>query len=371
MSGYVSGQPGHRTVFDNFIDKIGDYLPGCTLYKFGQGDEQQLLTPAAFDRSIHTPSFYNLHYNPNDALIRQINSEEENFLSVILTDGVQSDDPGQSNPPVVDAIVEWIKKGGTFGIIAFKSDFSGPFYSEHLRSWILSHGKKARFDIPSRPFYAFVLSPTRRDFLEFQERVLTDFPGTVFLFGDDSANCTVTDNASIAPYGKTDPNKSQFLWRWYKASIFAERRIVELDYLVRCKLDANFPASELNLFAETNAYSWDGNNFNPNATTPPKGSDFSFVRRPAQPPVQDFLLKLKLISDPRSSITFYRIGGIADTRSLRAEIRDLSTEDDSDPANNEKTYRLSGLMLALTSAHLKMSFSETAFPRLYLTVENK
>src|ERR1700730_9592633 len=29
MSGYVSGQPGRRTVFDNFIDKLGDYLPGC------------------------------------------------------------------------------------------------------------------------------------------------------------------------------------------------------------------------------------------------------------------------------------------------------------------------------------------------------
>src|SRR5207253_5650240 len=73
---YVSGQPGRRTVFDNFIDKLGDYLPGCGLYKFGQGDEQELLTPAAFDRSIHSPSFYNLRYNPNDALIRQIRSEE-------------------------------------------------------------------------------------------------------------------------------------------------------------------------------------------------------------------------------------------------------------------------------------------------------
>src|SRR5690242_18738211 len=88
MSGYVTGKPDNQTEFDKFVDKLGDYLPGCRIYKFGQGDHQDLLSPANFDRSVHARGFYSLNYNPNDALIREINAEPELALSIIVTDGV-------------------------------------------------------------------------------------------------------------------------------------------------------------------------------------------------------------------------------------------------------------------------------------------
>src|SRR5215213_2346671 len=50
MSGFVNA--GNRTRFDEVLDSIGDHMPGCLLFKFGQAgetppqDPAQLMTPA-------------------------------------------------------------------------------------------------------------------------------------------------------------------------------------------------------------------------------------------------------------------------------------------------------------------------------------
>lgn len=369
MSGYVTGRPDDQTRFDNFVDKLGDYLPGCRIYKFGQGATQELLSPANFDRSVHAPGFYSLNYNPNDALIRQINSEAEPTLSIILTDGVQSDDPGQGNPPVVEAIVEWLKKGGIFGIFVLRSSFKGPFYSEHARAWIRNENGSRTFDIEARPFYAFVLSPTQHEFNELRSKIFRDFPNAgVVLIGDNSVTCQVTESSEgPKPYGKGAPQ-----WRWFKGP-FGRNSAVRLDHTVSCKLNPEYPASRLSLTPQVTTCSWNGSDFNTTETAAAAGSEFVYEQLDTSDTsdTQDFLLKLKLVPDTRSNITFYRVRSSANLSDLRTDIRDLNTEDDSDPRNVEKTYRLSSLVIALTEAHLKTFVREQSLPRLYLTVENK
>ena len=370
MSGYVTGKPDVQTEFDTFVDKLGDYLPGCRIYKFGQGDHQELLSPASFDRSVHAPGFYNLTYNPNDALIREINSEPEVALSVIVTDGVQSDDPGQGNPPVVEAILDWLKKGGTFGIFMLRSNFNGPFYSEHLRSWIRGERGARNFKIAARPFYAFVLSPTQQEFNELRSKILRDFPQTgVVLFGEKSVSCQLADSPkNPKPYGNGAPQ-----WKWFKADLFGRSQSVKLDHSVECKMDPEYTVSQLSLTAQATTCPWKGSAFVRTEAPAANGSDFIYepANTPASAAAQKFNLKVTLVRDSRSDITFYRIRSRANISELRSDIRDLNTEDDSDPRNAEKTYRLSSLLIALTDAHLKAFVWEQSLPRFYLTVENK
>jgi hypothetical protein len=374
MAGYVTGRPNDPTEFDRFIDKLGDYLPGCSIFKFGQGNGQELLSPANFDRNVHNPNFYSLTYNPNDALIRQVSSEDQLALSVILTDGVQSDDPGQGNPPVVDAIVEWVKKGGTFGIFVLRSNFSGPFYSERVRAWIRNESGSGHFEIAARPFYAFVLSPTQREFNELRQKILSDFPDTgVVLISDNSVNCLIRESPTTPrPYGKAPP-QSSFYWQWFKADLFGRRAMAKLDYQVVCKLSPDYPAAGLSLTAEATTYSWKGRDFIRTGATAENGSDFVYepLSSAQAVPAQNLFLKLTLVPDHRSDITFYQIRSRANVSSIRADVRDLNTEDDSDARNSEKTYRLSSLIVSLTEAHLKMFVREKSLPRLYLTIENK
>jgi hypothetical protein len=369
MSGYVTGKPDDQTEFDMFVDKLGDFLPGCRVYKFGQGDTQELLSPANFDRSVHTPGFYSLNYNPNDALIRQINTEEEFALSVIVTDGVQSDDPGQGNPAVVEAIVEWLNKGGVFGIFMLKSRFKGPFYSEHARAWIRNEGGSSAFYIGARPFYAFVLSPTQHEFDELRSKILRDFPETgVVLVGDNSVTCEVSEaSGGPTPYGRGSPQ-----WRWFR-NPFGRNAAIQLDHQVECQINPEYTASRLTLTPQVTTCPWGGSDFTRMETAAATGSEFLYEQLDTTPSsaTQDFRLRLTLVRDTRSIVTFYRIRSRANISDLRPDIRDLNTEDDSDPRNVEKTYRLSSLVIALTEAHLKGFVREQSLPRLYLTVENK
>lgn len=369
MSGYVTGEPDNHTQFDVFVDKLGDYLPGGRVYKFGQGPSQELLSPANFDRSIHTPAFYSLNYNPNDALIRQINSEEETALSVVVTDGVQSDDPGQGNPPVVDAIIDWLRKGGTFGIFVLRSSFQGPFYSEHARTWIRNGNGSSRFNIGARPFYAFVLSPTTHEFNELRSKILRDFPETgVVVIGSNSVTCQVGESSNgPKPYGKGAPQ-----WRWFK-DLFGRNTSAQLSQQVQCKLDPEYSAGRLSLTAQVTTCHWNGSDFVPTEVAAAIGSDAVYEQPNVSAPStsQSFNLKLTLVPDSRSNITFYRIRSSASISDLRNDLRELNTEDDSDPKDTEKTYRLSSLIVALTEAHLKAFVREQSLPRLYLTVENK
>src|SRR6185312_11719438 len=62
MKGFVN--PRNHSIFDELIDELGDALPGCRLYKYGQRGLQppenvsDLMTPAAFGLELHDPTFY-------------------------------------------------------------------------------------------------------------------------------------------------------------------------------------------------------------------------------------------------------------------------------------------------------------------------
>lgn len=374
MSGYVLGTPGGRTTFETFLDKLPEYMPGCEAYKFGQGGEQELLSPASFDMRLHSPGFYDLIYNPNDALIRQIDSDPQPPLSVILTDGVQSDSPGQGNPPVVDAISEWMNKGRTFGLIVLRSDFSGPLYSERLRTWIRDGRRLTRFNIPARPFYAFAFSPTSHEFDELLGKIKRDFPeASAVVFRDDSATCQISAGEKARqPYGRSDPGRSGFLWQRFNSDLFSGSATpAELRYEVSCRFRPDYSLGELSLTADAGCHAWRGNDFDRAPARPPDGFTCELDAGDARDSSQSAPLRVAVTRDGRSEFSFYRIKVNAAVRYLRDDIRELNTEDDGDPQNGQKTYKLSSLIIALTEAHLKTRLAGRVSPALYLTIGNR
>lgn len=374
MAGYVSGTPENRTTFDQLLDKFGEYLPGSTVFKFGQGTSQELITPAKSDRSLHTPGFYNLTYNPNDLLIRQLASEEQPPLSIILTDGVQSDFSGQSNPPVVEAIESWMEKGYTFGIVVFVSRFSGPFYSELRRDWIREDGRIARRDAAARPFYAFVFSRTLHEFVELKRKIQNDFSETsAILFSDASIKCVLKAAPKAPrPFNESNPVADKIFWQRFDASIFDKKlKSAELNYEVNCQLDPDYPIKELSFVAETNCYLWRSNKFLESPAPAPADFSCDLQKKEGADSAPGAHLKLRLVKDSRSDHSLYQIkvnGGIG---SLRDDLLVLNTDDDSDDDNIERTYKFTSLIMALSELHLKKRLLNRASPTLYLTIANK
>jgi hypothetical protein len=374
MSGYVTGSPVRHTTFDLIIDRLADYLPGCSVFKYGQGFNQELLSPANFDRSLHSPSFYNLTYNPNDVLVRQLSSDEQPALTVILTDGVQSDVPGQGNPPVVEAVQEWMEKGHTFGILMLRSEFSGPFYTELKRDWIRNGRRMARVNATARPFYAFVFSPTLHEFKELKEKFLRDFPGTMtILFTDEAIKCEVAATPQTRqPFASSNPAKERILWHRFSADIFDKKSsAAELGYEVNCRIDPDYPVKELSFTSDANCYLWKDKNFAESSVPTPEGFGLVVQNRAPTQTSQGAIVKMSLTKDLRSDFSLYQIKLQAAIRSLRDDIVDLNTEDDSDSSNTEKTYKLSSLIMALTDIHMKRRLPDKLSPRLYLTIANK
>jgi hypothetical protein len=99
-----------------------------------------------------------------------------------------------------------------------------------------------------------------------------------------------------------------------------------------------------------------------NAGAKKKGGASTALRR--------YAVKVGVVRDPRGRFSLYRIRLNATVRDLPEDLVLLSTEDDSDPANAGKTYKLTTLLTALAGVHLKRYLAGTVSPAIYLTMRN-
>jgi hypothetical protein len=90
----------------------------------------------------------------------------------------------------------------------------------------------------------------------------------------------------------------------------------------------------------------------------------------ASPARKYYAVRVGVARDPRGRFTLYRIKINVAVRDLPDDLLLLSTDDDSDPANARKTYRLTSLLTALAGVHLKNYLAGAVSPTIYLTVRN-
>lgn len=387
----MTGFANQNSTYDDLLDELGNAMPGAQVYKYGQNgktppeDVSALIKRAGFGLEIHRSTFYDLTYNPDDRLIDFLAAEDRAVRSVLITDGVYSEQAGSTAPPVVEAIRKWMGRGRTFGILIFRSAFKGKFYSERAR------GMQPLLHISDRPFYAFVFSPTEQGFREVQEKLQRHFNDTqVILFSDKGVETTLTlPNNAKASYARKTPPDTDYYWQMFNSDLFAQTNPVPLKFTAKVKPPADYPAAELSFEALPEYYRWEQQQFKKVEAGPPRG--FSYTFGAAQPTAnaesnkatreagkdkgqatdEQHNLTVFFPKDTSSNYGFYFLKLVPVVKGLRPEIQQLSTRDDSNRADANKTFRFFELITALTDIHFKDHLAHRISPAIFITIDNR
>ncbi|MCA1613068.1 MAG: hypothetical protein LC800_02705 [Acidobacteria bacterium] len=382
MSGFVGA--GNRTRFDEVLDSIGDHMPGCLLFKFGQAGETppqnpaQLMSPARFVSELHNPAFYNLTYNPDDRLVEFLAAEEQPVRSVLITDGVYSQAEGGTTPPVVNAMQKWMQRGRSLGIFVFRSRFSGRFYSEVQRGML-----PRPVTVESRPFYAFVFSPTVQGIKELQERLEPRFREMrAYIFSPEAIDTIIDWEQRPGELSlSARPPAKPYYWQMFNERLFARREPPALTYTLRSTLAQTYPAAAFRTDTVTEYHRWARTDFKKEESLP-GGFALTVVPQTAATgaggtegaaplaPSGDVQFTLRLSPDRGSDFGFYHVRLNLGLSDLRPEILALSTRDDRNAVDADKTYRFYEFMYALTNMHFKTQLAGKSSKSLFVTVQN-
>jgi len=376
MAGYTR-ETNQQSTFDKLLDQLGYALPMCHVYRYGQAGKiapkniSELFRPTAFGHDLHNPDFYNLQFNPDDRLIEMLAAENPAAFSVLVTDGVYSAPTGGTSPPVVEAMRKWMKRGLYLGILVFRSSYHGPFYSE------LKYGMLGSVSVSDRPVYAFVFSPTRRMFDNLQEKLGHEFPKmqTIF-FSDDAVHCQVgMPSGNLPLYSEAQPPNVPYHWQMFEAAIFGRQAQAKVPYDIAYDIKEYYPAGEISLDVGTQYYRWIKDPFKevePGARPEiacdihaDKPSGTTSLSAPAK---CAFKITPVLVRDAAANYGFYAFKVNANVSSLREEIRQLSTWDDSLPQNANRTYRFYEFVMQITSVHFQTVLAQENSPWLFVTV---
>jgi hypothetical protein len=381
MKGFISkGKPGGRTAFDEFIDVMPDVLPGCEVYRYGQAGQEnapvnnlnQIVVKTEFDAKLHDPTTYQLTYNPDDALLRHLVSQQEPGLSLLLTDGVESDRNGQVNTVVVDSIRSWMAQGKIFAILVMRSRFSGKFYSERQRKML-----EGEVTVEDRPFYAFVLATSKREFDDLTEKLRRRFNDMqVISFSDDTISCRVELPAETnASYANEAPPGKPYYWQMLTAKDVQSPPDAPLVYKFIYEINAAYPIKSLGIHFRSMLYRWDSTRKQFEQEASPFADNLNAAageEADAQAHrVQSFSLPAGpfLQAGISEDYDFYSIEPTIYVKEVADDVGALSARDDSTQATANKTYRFQELVLALVDVHLKDRLLPRVSSFLYLTID--
>lgn len=388
MKGFVGDiRSGTRSTFDDFIDVMPDVLPGCKVFRYGHtpsSSEQpstnlkysDVTNAAEFNNQLHDPRLYEMKFNPDDVLLSSIVIEKQPALSIILTDGVESDSAGQVNTVVVNAIRDWMNEGKLFAILIMKSRFSGPFYSERVRSMLDDAS------VENRPFYAFVLSPTTREFDDLYDKLKRRFPKIrALVFSDESMQCRAELPSTIsASYAIEQPPENSYYWQMLKIKDVPASGEDPLIYKYLYEIKATYPVKSLGVRLSAKLHKWEPSQkqFQEEGSLLPTDDKIVVTeensdRGPSGINTQAFLLKPKGLfsTDPQSDYDFYSIEQSPYIKEVSDEVVSLSTRDDSSTGSADRTYRFQELVLALLDVHLKNRVAPLIVPQVYFTVARR
>ena len=373
MQGFI-GESG-RSVFDEFLDAMPDVMPGCEVFRYGESASpesealkiDQITTKVQFDQQLHNRGLYTRKFNPDATLINGLVEDQEPALSIVITDGVESDAQGQVNTAVVNSIRSWMNRRGIFAILVMKSKFAGKFYSERQRRIV---DEKA--EIPARPFYALVFSPSMRDFEDLQDKLRRRFPELKsLLFSDDAITCQAEIPVdSAAGYAQESPPDKPYYWQMLTAQNFPSGSEDQITYHFSYKIKSTYPAGLLGIRTQSKLYRW-----NPSGQFDAEGtaSQTQPAVESANPDdnrTQIFDLRPQPIFQQaaQDDYRFYAIEQSVYIKEIDRDIVELSTPDDSEASTGGRTYRFQELIYALMDVHLKDRLLSRMSPRLYITV---
>jgi hypothetical protein len=392
MKGYVAASDSS---FMKVVEALGYAMPGCRLYKYGFAGGQRHDASAGqaafakeirFSQDLRKPSFYDLGFNEDDVLIKHLAGEDPPALSVLLTDGVYSARNTELQSEVVKAVEEWMNKGRFFGILIFASPFDGRLYSENKRDWT------EPVKVSARPFYAFVFSPTEKEFRNLREQLAAEvnIAGSL-AFPREAVFCTVTPQDKNGLERKDGPPRHLFHLHMYNASVYGGGEQTQMSFDLRCTPAPDYPVAAFKPEPSLEAYTWQQDAFRKNerppqftyqlaeqsaagaTATPSPAADGGAAPLPTPTAAvrKQPNLTLTLGRDVTAGYSLYQLTFGLSGRALRPDIRELSTLDDAVIGEAGKTYRFYEFISSLTAMHLQDGKAIAAPPPVFIAVANR
>jgi hypothetical protein len=159
-------------------------------------------------------------------------------------------------------------------------------------------------------------------------------------------------------------------------------------YDFRCVAVNDYPVADLDVDVSLDSYQWLQESFKkaehkpqftftydstlgvaaPSSTGSPATQT---VPTPVTAPAPLPRLKLTLQQDPGTPYTLFRLNFGVSVKTLRPNIRQLTTEDDSQPGEAEKTYRFFEFISALATVHLQDKATIRLPSPVFVTLKNK
>lgn len=348
MAGFV-GCGQQPTQFDVVLDRLMTELRVTSVSVFGEGGRGG--PTEASGRPLHCPELYNRRQNADYKLYAQIAADSQGpAAQLYLTDGVQSDLGGNSQSPSVDQLARWLDEGRALAILAFRSRFEGPIWSE-MRNRFIDTAVVER-----RPFYVFAFA--RSD--EALDRALgtlsqaTMDSARVVRFARSAVACALTPD-SVRAFTKDVAIPWVMLSQPTTASA-ASGAVRVMDHA--CEVGPEFPLASVRPIVRVAKYlRWTGSDFVEDAL--PRGTEFraAGTGRDGRARIE---ARLPMPTTPtRFGLFHLRVG--AEAGAVRDWIDALSADSDADISAHERTYRFAWLVERLARVQLSYAVPADAF----------
>jgi hypothetical protein len=329
MAGYVTCT-GTATEFSNVLDRTAAALGLANVSIFGEQSGKPLLEVRTLGRDVHCPGMYTRIQNPDYRLLEI--AAADTLTVVYFTDGVQSSASHGTPSPSMVAMENWLAAGGEIAILAFRSTFIGFGWSERNNAMI------GRVSVDDRPFYVFIFTPAGQTV----DGVLHRLPpqlverATRIAFRNEPVRCEVKPAQLVIASSLTPP------WSALPAQSVTQAPTQPVPVgSVQCSMTADFPLRRVQATVVPTAYyAWDGDRY---VSVPlPAGYRFTIDRYDtATASIAEIDAVLPM--DARL-YGFYSLEITPRPGSLRPELEELSTDDDSNAESFDRTYRFGWLL---------------------------
>lgn len=344
MAGFA-GCLESTTQFDETLDRLAVSLAADTILLFGDSPDAgvPLLVARQLDHTVHCPATFNRLQNPDHRLIELISADSTKIPTLYLTDGVQSARNIGTPSPSMNAMTGWLRRGGTIAVLALKSKYQGPVWSENTQRWLPAVDTL-------RPFYAFIFAQN----LDAAKDVMTRVPpqlldgATHAVFSIESQPECRVGLASVRDQGQENPP-----WAFLRQPEVHEIRSNAggVGKLI-CALPAHHPVDRVQADAQVAGYyEWQGQRFKGPAEQPPGTlvmvQDFSGTSGKAGASSTGDI-DAAFPASSKSNFGFYHIRLEPRRGFFRSDLTELSTENDASVENAHLTYRFDWLLAHLT-----------------------
>lgn len=343
MAGF-GGCGSSPSEFDVALDRLSVDWGITSLTKFG---ESQYGAPRfdelPFTRGVHCPAFYAERQNPDYKLYAHIAGDSTGAVHAYVTDAVQSDLVAGSQSPSVRSLQEWLQSGKALRIVALRSRFQGPAWSEQRQRWV------GTASVDNRPFYIFLFGQTDAQLDQVLSRLSRSvLQQTVVLsFSPDMARCRVVTQ----PVSRRDEllTPAWILLELPRLPGLASNPTGVASY--ECLLDARAPLESVLPSVNIRYRRWDGQGFARSAELP-AGTRVTADSVVVNVSSSRAIVALQAPRDHSTRFGFYELQLSGAPGDLKPQVSALSTDDDTTLDTFDRTYRFSWLIEQLVRSQL-------------------